>query len=221
MTSPTDPGTETPETPEAIRHQVRVEYRIYLVIVAVVSLIVGGIMGIYLFRDGREAVGVETVQQAQPAELDIAPVTLVSTANTPDFVVSVYVSGAVNSAQVVTLAQGSLVVDAIEAVGGASPDADLDAINLAALLNDHAHILVPRYAEPGAVQPVAVLLNINTATATELEVLPHIGSTRAQQIVSYREDNGLYQNIEDIMRVPGIGTVIYEAISPFITVDVK
>ncbi|TFG70856.1 MAG: hypothetical protein E4H27_05520 [Anaerolineales bacterium] len=221
MTSPTDPGTETPETPEAIRHQVRVEYRIYLVIVAVVSLIVGGIMGIYLFRGGREAIRVETVQQALSPELDIASMTSVPPTNDLDVVISVYVSGAVNSAEVVTLAQGSLVMDAIAAVGGASPDANLDAINLASPLRDHEHILVPKIAETGAVQSVAVLLNINTATVTELETLPYIGPSRAQQIVTYRESNGSYQNKEDIMQVPGIGTVIYEEIAPFITVDVN
>lgn len=218
MTTSPDSETKSPETTETIRHQARVEYRIYLVIVAFVSLIVGGFMGTYLFRNDRGDMRVEPAQQAPALRQDTTSIPPTNTQNRP---LSVYVSGAVNTSQVVTLAQGSLVMDALAAVGGASSDANLDAINLAAPLRDHDHILVPRYAELNSAQAAKVVLNINTATITELEALPNIGPSRAQQIVTYRESHGPFQNKEDIMKVSGIGSAIYEELSPFITVDVE
>lgn len=64
---------------------------------------------------------------------------------------------------------------------------------------------------------VAYPININTATAPELEQLPGIGPTMAQSIVAYRETHGAFATIEDIQNVPGIGPRTYEAIMPFIT----
>ncbi len=215
MTTSPDQESELPETAETIRHQVRVEYRIYLVIVAVVSLIVGGIIGGYLKRNDNTELRAETGQQTPVLRQDTSPIPTISIESGS---LSVYVSGAVNTSQVVTLPQNSLIVDAIEAAGGASEDANLDEINLAAPLRDHDHILVPRLAAQSTTQTTAVLLNINTATATELEILPNIGPTRAQQIVTYRESHGPFQNKQDIMLVSGIGPVIYEELAPFIYV---
>ncbi|MCL5429696.1 MAG: helix-hairpin-helix domain-containing protein [Chloroflexi bacterium] len=62
-------------------------------------------------------------------------------------------------------------------------------------------------------------ININTATAQELERLPGIGPTLAQSIVAYREAHGLFATIDDIQNVPEIGPRTYEGIMPFITVD--
>ena len=216
MTISPDSDPELPETAETIRHQVRVEFRIYLVIIAVVSLIVGGIIGKYLFRNDNADLRADNVQQTQLLRQDTPHI---PTRTIESGSLSVYVSGAVNNSQVVTLSQGSLVVDAIEAVGGVSSDANLDAINLAAPLRDHDHILVPRLVEPNITQTTTIRLNINTATATELEILPNIGPARAQQIVTYRESHGFYQNKQDIMLVSGIGQAIYEELAPFIYVD--
>ena len=216
MTASSDSETVSPETPEGIRHQVKVKYRIYLVIVAVVSLITGGVMGKTLF--GNDQVEIRRGTGELLPQL-VQETVLISTPSVVDRTLSVYVSGAVNTSQVVTLPQGSLVVDAIEAVGGASPDANLDAINLAALLMDNDHILVPGHAEQGSARVTTNLVNINTATAEELKVLPNIGPARAQQIVTHRENQGPFQSKDDIMQVAGIGPVIFEQLSPFICVD--
>ena len=216
MTTSSDSEPELPETAETIRHRVRVELRIYLVIVAIVCLVVGGIIGRYLFRE--EYTDLMTVTN-QPTLLLGQDIVLIPTPVIESGTLSVYVSGAVVTSQVVTLPQGSLVVDALQAVGGASDDANLDAINLAAPLRDHEHILVPRQADQIAIQTTAVYLNINTATITELEILPNIGPTRAQHIVTYRESHGPFQTKEDIMQVSGIGQATYEELAPFISVD--
>jgi competence protein ComEA len=85
-------------------------------------------------------------------------------------------------------------------------------------LRDHDHVLVPRKTDTNSMQSSQIYLDINTATAQELEVLPNIGPTRAQQIVAYRETHGSFQDKEDIMQVSGIGQVIYEELAPFIFV---
>jgi competence protein ComEA len=202
------------ENAESIRHRVRGEYRIYLVLVAVISLIVGGVIGKYVLQDRTQADW--RTETTQPPSLLRQNTLNIPTISMEEGMLSVYVSGAVNASRVVTVPQGSLVVDAIEAVGGASDDANLDAINLAAPLRNHDHIQVPGMTDPGTEQTTTVRINLNTATAAELEVLPHIGPTRAQQIVAYRESHGPFQGIEDIMLVSGIGQGIYEEIASYI-----
>jgi competence protein ComEA len=204
-----------PETAETIRHQVRVEFRIYLVLVALVSLLVGGIIGRYLFQEDTE----DSVRVTNPPILFSEPSgSPLPTISKERKVLSVYVSGAVNTSSVVTVPEGSLLVDAIQAAGGATSDADLDAINLASPLRNYDHVLVPRKTDANSMQPAQITLDINTATTQELEALPNIGPTRAEQIVAYRETHGAFQDKEDIMQVPGIGQVIYEQLESLIYV---
>ncbi|MDF1512285.1 MAG: helix-hairpin-helix domain-containing protein [Anaerolineae bacterium] len=216
MTALPDVQSELPETPEEIRARIRREYRLYLVCVAVISLMVGGVLG-------------ASTLGSQPGEVHMAPTSSIQMLSqgaagfpTPDQtanVVTVYVSGAVSAAQVVTLPFGSLVSDALSAAGGVSPEADLDALNMAAPVRDHAHILVPTaVAQP--VQFIEGLLDINKANAAELEALPNIGPSRAQQIIAYREAHGDFERIQDIMNVSGIGPAIFEQLSPYITVEI-
>jgi len=141
----------------------------------------------------------------------------------------VYISGAVVQPGVVTLSAGSLLVDALEAVGGAADDADLDGINLAAALADNQHVTVPRRAAtpqpaievvaPVGAAPVVILVDINTASAAELETLPHIGPAMAQRIIAYREAHGPFARIEDIQNVEGIGPTRYKDLASLITVE--
>ena len=119
----------------------------------------------------------------------------------------VHVSGAVVEPGLYTLAAGSRVQDAIDAAGGNSPNADLEAINLAAFVEDGEQLWVPtkKIANPepqsGATsttipnlsneaqppnQEIHVLININTASIPELESLPGIGPDKAEKIVAYR-----------------------------------
>jgi competence protein ComEA len=139
----------------------------------------------------------------------------------------IYVSGAVTTAQVISVPKGSLVVDAVDAVGGAAPDADLDALNLAEPLNNYQHVLVPTRSTPAPEStppPAAEVttpdrVNINTASAAELETLPHIGPSRAQNILAYREAHGPFNAIEEIKNVKGIGDATFADLAPLITVS--
>jgi competence protein ComEA len=143
--------------------------------------------------------------------------------------IRVYVSGAVQQPAVCELPAGSIVQDAVHAAGGSLPDADLDHINLAVELRDQQQVYVPRQGEtnpPPAISgggsdgggTAGAQVNINTATAAELETLPRIGPTTAQRILEYREANGPFAAIEDIQNVPGIGPATFEGFRGMITV---
>jgi competence protein ComEA len=138
----------------------------------------------------------------------------------------VYVSGAVVRPDVYDLPPGSIVKDAIHAAGGATEDADLDCINLALPLSDALHVYVPRVGEASPPAPDlrspssgGGTVNLNTATATELETLPGIGPVLAQRIVEYRQTHGPFQTIEDVMDVAGIGPATFEEIQDLISTD--
>ena len=142
----------------------------------------------------------------------------------------VHVTGAVPRPGVYALAKGSRVQDAISAAGGFLADAEKSGINLARALEDGEQLDIP-YAEGaspviGTEAPAfaptessnSELVNINTASQTELETLPGIGPTTAQKIIQYREQNGPFVNTQDIINVPGIGPGTYERIKDLITV---
>ena len=139
--------------------------------------------------------------------------------------VVVHVAGAVASPGVVTLPAGSRVADALEAAGGATADADTDQLNLARILVDGEQVRVPHQGEdastwaapPGPAQDAGTgtasgLVNINTASATELQSLPGIGEALAQRIVDYREANGPFTSIDELTEVSGIGPAKLEAL---------
>jgi competence protein ComEA len=141
----------------------------------------------------------------------------------------VHITGAVPRPGVYALAQGSRVQDAISAAGGFLAEAEKKGINLARALEDGEQLDVP-YVEgaspviateaPASTQdPSATeLININFASQVELESLPGIGKTNAEKIITYREQNGPFLTIEDIINVPGIGPGTYERIKDLITV---
>src|SRR5678816_4304014 len=143
----------------------------------------------------------------------------------------VQVSGAVPRPGVYALAQGSRVQDAISAAGGFLAEAEKTGINLARVLEDGEQLDIP-YVEGSS--PVIIdaptvvvvgpapssteLININTASAAELDTLPGIGPTTAQKIIDYRQQNGPFLAKEDIVNVSGIGPGTYERIKDLITV---
>ena len=139
--------------------------------------------------------------------------------------VRVYVSGAVQNPDVYSLAPDSIVKDAVLAAGGATDRADLDRINLALPVSDGQHIYVPSMGQedlpvqPPSRQTSSDKININTADAAELETLPGIGPTRAQQIVDYRQQHGPFSTVEEIMDVSGIGPATFEGLRERITTD--
>ncbi len=141
----------------------------------------------------------------------------------------VYITGAVPRPGVYALAQGSRVQDAISAAGGFLADADKTGINLARALEDGEQLDIAYTSGSSPVIGTAIpaatespsnaeLININTASQTDLESLPGIGPTTAQKIIAYREANGPFAKIDDIVNVSGIGPGTFEKIKDLITV---
>lgn len=142
--------------------------------------------------------------------------------------ITVHVAGAVRAPGVYTLRAGARVVDAVDAAGGLAIDADADRINLAALLSDGERVFIPRVGQddPLPVSPTVPSggtapsgpLNLNVATAAELESLPGIGPTTAASIVAYRDLHGPFVSVDDLTNVTGIGPSKLEALRGLVTV---
>ncbi|MGE5598683.1 MAG: helix-hairpin-helix domain-containing protein [Bacteroidota bacterium] len=153
--------------------------------------------------------------------------------------VVVHVCGAVKNPGVYILPAGSRVYEAIERAGGALPEADQEALNLAAFVRDGEQIRLPRKGEsPPAAAPRATAaaagehggaaapresaprfpLHLNTATAADLQAVPGIGPALAARIVAYRKENGPFAEVDDLVHVPGIGARTLERFRPYLTV---
>ena len=160
--------------------------------------------------------------------------------------VIVHVAGSVMKPGVYRLKLNARVIDAVNAAGGVTPNADTAAVNLALPLLDAEQVYIParssqkphttvavRRKPPTAVgspsstsaagtvgaTPTTIksaFININTATALELEALPSVGPSTAKAIVSFRTKNGPFSKAEDLLKVPGIGDGKLAAMKPFV-----
>jgi competence protein ComEA len=128
---------------------------------------------------------------------------------------------------VVEAAAGSRVFEVLEEAGGPLPEAELSAVNLAAVVEDGQQILIPLAGE--TLQPVnpapapepgsgGALVNLNTADAKGLEELPKVGPVLAERIVEWRGQHGPFTRPEDLDAVPGIGPAMLESLLPLVTV---
>jgi competence protein ComEA len=161
-------------------------------------------------------------------------------------VIAVHVTGAVRTPGVYRLPKGARVEDAISIAGGIIPTADLESLNLAGLLSDGQRVNIPARppdgpetptpgeaagdqkgkstpgsgrAGPGADAPGRdPRVNVNAATAQELEALPGIGPEIARRIIEYRHANGSFASVEDLRKVSGIGDRVFTRLKPLIRV---
>lgn len=147
--------------------------------------------------------------------------------------ITVYISGAVKSPGIVTLAQGERLATAVERVGGTTDKADLNGINMAVKLEDEMHYIIPKFGEiiESSSPPInngisdnsntdkISKININTATIEELDKLPGVGEATATKILNHRDENGNFKSIEEIKNVNGIGDKKYENIKELICVN--
>ena len=138
----------------------------------------------------------------------------------------VYVVGAVYKPGVVEVEEGTRLYQVIQKASGALETADLSKINLASIVKDEQKIIVP-YIEnkedkvndnSANVQASVRLVNINTASEAELQTLNGIGASTAKKIVDYRNQNGDFNTVEEIMNVSGIGQSKFDSIKNDITV---
>nr|UWI49099.1 DUF655 domain-containing protein [Clostridioides difficile] len=159
--------------------------------------------------------------------------------------ITIYISGAVNRPGIVTIESDKRLYDAVELLGGATKEADLNGINLSLKLEDEQHYIIPKIGETISVTSNndsnksspkndsknesesknnknlsdKSKININTATLGELDTLPGVGEATANKILQHREENGQFTSIEDIKNVNGIGDKKYENLKDLICID--
>lgn len=192
--------------------------QIVAAIVAVVAVLVGlATVAVHQGSGGRPPP--EATLPHAPRRLPVAPAA--PPAMSPSDTV-VHVAGAVARPGVYRLPPGSRVTDALAAAGGAAPDADVDRVNLAALLVDGTRVYVPRRGEaappPLVDDAPARPVDVNTATADQLDALPGVGPATAQAIVEYRTAHGPFRSVDDVAKVRGIGPAKLAALRPKIRV---
>lgn len=159
----------------------------------------------------------ESTQPSRPIAATIAP-------REPTAIV-VHVTGAVRAPGVYRVAEGGRVQDAVKEAGGAKTGADLNAINLAAPLQDGQQVLVPAkvatprpgVASSGAGPVSGGPVSLSSATAEQLDALDGIGPTLAARIVAWRDQHGGFASVDQLMDVPGIGQTRFDAIRAKLT----
>ncbi|MEU4015556.1 ComEA family DNA-binding protein [Microbacterium sp. NPDC028030] len=145
--------------------------------------------------------------QAPPS--DSLSLTDVTTTDAPSGELYVHVLGAVAQPGLYVLDLNARLVDALAAAGGTTDEADLAAVNLARTLEDGEQIIVPTVGvatdAPVADAPGDDRVDLNSADQEALETLPRIGPALAERIIAWREDNGRFRSVDDLLAVPGIG----------------
>lgn len=153
--------------------------------------------------------------------------------------VVVHVAGAVAAPGVVRLAATGRIVDAVTAAGGLRPDADPDRVNLAAPVSDGQRIVIPVLGQPlpeevlaapppgagsaagsaGASGTAPAVVDLNQATAEQLDTLPGVGPATAAAILAYRDESGPFRSVDDLIEVRGIGEARLEALRDLVVVS--
>lgn len=191
------------------------------ILIVVISIIIITTIGLYIYKDSKEKEYIYYEESSSINETtDAENVTQEET-------ITVHITGEIKYPGVVVLKNGDRIVDAIEAAGGETENADLDRLNLAYILNDGDKIYIPNKNEEGEKDNIITVeneigqekkatININTATLEELIKLPGIGEATANKIIEYRKQNGKFQNIEELKNVPGIGNNKFETLKEMI-----
>lgn len=161
-----------------------------------------------MIEEPEEPVGENKLEETKPSQLFVD------------------VKGEVVRAGVYQVNQGERVYDVIEKAGGFTKFADQNKVNLAQILQDEMVLYIPKVGEESEMvslshpnsQSESKKMNINVATTEELETLPGIGPSKAAAIVKFRDEQGRFQTIKDLMNVAGIGESTFSNIKEHIDV---
>lgn len=167
------------------------------------------------------AVGIGIMRgQAQP--MQTVPIDASAEENAVSGELYVHVLGQVAEPGLYVLDTDARVVDALAAAGGTLDDADLQAVNLARPLSDGEQLIVPvigAAAEDGGTSSAGDgLVDLNNADQSELETLPGIGPALAQRIIDWREENGRFLSVDDLLVVSGIGDKVLASLKDLVRV---
>lgn len=167
------------------------------------------------------AVLVSVVGQTGAASTVARPDPSPSAVATAGGVIFVHVLGAVANPGLFELREGDRTIDAIAVAGGFTDDADQAQLNLARFVVDGEQIAVPVIGETPAAAPGVTAdgrVNLNTADSSALETLPRVGPALAERILAWREVNGGFGAVEDLLNVAGIGDKTFEGLRDLVTV---
>lgn len=223
-----DPFEHAAEDPERERWPVLFSRR-HLMVVAIVLALGALIAGYAVTRAKAVPVAQPVVVDAEGSSVSTSPTASIDP--TPTTVpVRVHVVGEVRQAGVHTLPQGSRVVEAIEAAGGLTADANPGALNLAQVLVDGQQVMIGDSKRPSEVRGTDAAaggtsttgaggkVSLNSATPAQLDSLPGVGPVTAEKIIAWRTQHGRFTRIEELQEVPGIGPKSYAEIAPHVTV---
>ena len=184
------------------------------IIIGVAVVIAVIVIGLYFYKESKN-------DYTYDEELAITPENEEITEEKNEEI-TIHIIGEVKYPGIVVLKNGQRIVDAIEAAGGETEEADLNKLNLAQILNDGDKVYVPNKADEiedyKDTTGKSSTVNLNTATLEELTSLPGIGESTAQKIIDYRKQNGKFKTIEDLKNVSGIGESKFDNIKDKITV---
>jgi len=190
-------------------------------IAMIILLIIGGLITYWILQPKEEEEIV--IPEPQNTETEIQE----------EEKIMIHIMGEVNNPGVVTLPEGARMIDAIEAAGGLTQQADINKINLVYILEDGLKIKIPAIGEDMHIteengenviieneeeEEENTMININKAETEELMQLPGIGEAMAQRIIEYRKENGNFEKIEDLQNVSGIGEAKFNKIKANICV---
>ncbi len=165
--------------------------------------------------------------------LSLSPLAATAQVQIQESWVRVHVTGRVKQPGVYTLPRGARGVDAIQAAGGITPGAVLEELNLASVLEDGARLDVPSTAAPAKPMAVAppprrraarsasrpaskAVIALNQASLEQLDSLPGIGRSLAEEILRYRQQKGAFRSLDELKEVPGIGERRFERLAPLL-----
>lgn len=204
------------QLPEWMRQRQTIIVSLVLVLTTIGALLLLGQRSSGAELSPGEAMSFPTSElEGLQSEYDDEPTATVA----PEIIVSI--SGEVMHPDAYQLPANARVKDLVLAAGGLGPDADAAQINLAQRLSDEQHIHIPKL---GSATPDTSAageggkININTASAAELEKLPGIGEVMAGRVIDYRTAHGAFQKIEDIQLVNGLGKNVYDKIASLISI---
>jgi competence protein ComEA len=122
----------------------------------------------------------------------------------------VHVTGEVKNPGVIDIPEGARVYEAVEKAGGFTAEAQSDSVNLARFLVDGEHLFIPALGEDQPAAAVSGRVSLSLASSSELETLSGVGPTIAARIIAWREANGPFRHVDDVLAVSGIGPATLE-----------
>jgi competence protein ComEA len=212
------PPVDEPES-QRVRRTVELPHVKVLATIAVAA----SVLLVWWLLSGRP----ETSEPAAPLAFDTSATPAASASTAPELIIDVV--GKVRKPGIVTVPKGSRVYQAIEAAGGLKGRVDTASLNMARVLTDGEQILVGMAPASAPAGPAGssgtggsgapgAKVNLNTATAEQLDTLPGVGPVTAQAILDWREENGRFGSIDDLLDVKGIGDATLAEIRDHVTV---